>query len=193
MAKLAIPFLMVLPGMAARLHLPALVAVAPNEAYPAMAAALLPHGLLGVMVAAMVSALMSSLASTFHSTSTVVAYDLYGTWAGGGGGGGHGEGEAAREARLVLVGRLVTVVLMFVGVAWIPIIESVSNQLYVRSGLVGGGVPLRRSRRAEVFFWSRARLGGEGGDGHCPKRRCCACFFHHRISAARCSGSFSAC
>eukprot|EP00168_Porphyra_purpurea_P014507 TRINITY_DN4188_c0_g1_i1.p2 TRINITY_DN4188_c0_g1~~TRINITY_DN4188_c0_g1_i1.p2 ORF type:complete len:300 (-),score=90.10 TRINITY_DN4188_c0_g1_i1:28-927(-) len=128
-AKLSIPFLMVVPGMAARLHLPAIVAAAPNESYPAMAAALLPHGLLGVMVAAMVSALMSSLASTFHSTATVVAYDLYGVWAGGGG--GRGEGGAAGEARLVLVGRVVTAALMVVGVLWIPVIEGVSDQLYV--------------------------------------------------------------
>jgi solute:Na+ symporter, SSS family len=63
---------------------------------------------------------MSSLASAFNSVSTLLTWDVYRKWRPG-----------ASEARLVFVGRVTTVILVFVGLAWIPMMKYVSPQLYI--------------------------------------------------------------
>jgi SSS family solute:Na+ symporter len=68
----------------------------------------------------MLAALMSSLASAFNSVSTLLTWDVYRKWRPG-----------ASEARLVFVGRVTTVILVFVGLAWIPMMKYVSPQLYI--------------------------------------------------------------
>src|SRR5215210_3563316 len=67
-----------------------------------------------------VAALMSSLASAFNSCSTLLTWDVYRKWR-----------PAASEARLVLVGRITTVILVFLGLAWIPFMKYVSPQIYI--------------------------------------------------------------
>jgi SSS family solute:Na+ symporter len=68
----------------------------------------------------MLAALMSSLASAFNSVSTLLTWDVYRKWR-----------PDASEARLVFIGRVTTVILVFVGLAWIPAMKYVSPQIYI--------------------------------------------------------------
>jgi SSS family solute:Na+ symporter len=92
----------------------------PDEAFPRLAAHLLPQGLRGLVLAGMLAALMSSLASLFNSTATLFTVDFY---------------ERLRpnmsETHLVRVGRIATVVVVAAGIAWIPIMQRIGGgQLY---------------------------------------------------------------
>jgi solute:Na+ symporter, SSS family len=92
----------------------------PDEAFPRMAAHLLPDGLRGLVLAGMLAALMSSLASLFNSTATLFTVDFY-----------ERLHPKASEAHLVNVGRLATVVVVVAGIAWIPIMQKIGGgQLY---------------------------------------------------------------
>jgi len=90
-----------------------------DQALPALIGYLLPIGLRGLVVAGLLAALMSSLSSVFNSCSTLVTYDIYKKW--------HPE---ATERKLVLVGQISTVVLVGLGLAWIPFMKYISGQLY---------------------------------------------------------------
>jgi SSS family solute:Na+ symporter len=90
-----------------------------DQALPALVAALLPEGVRGLVVAGLLAALMSSLSSVFNSCSTLVTWDVY-----------RKLHPQASESRLVLVGRLSTVFLVVLGLAWIPLMKLISGQLY---------------------------------------------------------------
>lgn len=110
-------FILVLPGLIAK-------ALWPNEvtgdnAYPLMVLRLMPEGLKGLMVAALLAALMSSLSSVFNSCSTLVTMDIYKKLR-----------RDASEARLVLVGRATTAMIVGLSIAWIPFIRYLNNEIY---------------------------------------------------------------
>ena len=91
-----------------------------NAALPTLVGALLPAGLRGLVVAGLLAALMSSLSSVFNSCSTLITWDVYKKL--------H---PAASERRLVWIGRLSTVMLVVLGLAWIPFVEAAEGGLYV--------------------------------------------------------------
>jgi len=92
----------------------------PDEAFPRLAAHLLPQGLRGLVLAGMLAALMSSLASLFNSTATLFTVDFY-----------ERLHPKASEAHLVNVGRAATVAVVVAGLAWIPIMQRIGGgQLY---------------------------------------------------------------
>ena len=150
--KLLPLFIFVLPGMLAA----ALVAQGqlelgdPNEALPTLVAALLPVGLRGLVVAGLLAALMSSLSSVFNSCSTLITWDVY-----------RRLNPGASERRLVWVGRLSTVALTVLGLAWIPFVEAAEGGLYVYIQSVQAYIspPI-----AAVFllglFWTRLNAQG---------------------------------
>lgn len=72
--KLLMPFVIVLPGIAAVLIAPDLSK--PDQAYPTMMK-LLPPGLLGLVFAALVAAIVASTASKINSIATIFTLDLY--------------------------------------------------------------------------------------------------------------------
>lgn len=72
--KLLIPFIVVLPGIAATLILPDLDK--PDQAYPHLMA-LMPSGIKGLIFAALVAAIVSSLASMTNSIATIFTMDIY--------------------------------------------------------------------------------------------------------------------
>jgi SSS family solute:Na+ symporter len=112
-------FIFVLPGMiAAALYTD--VRGAADSAYPSLVTRLLPVGFKGLVLAGMLAALMSSLASAFNSCSTLLTWDVYRKW-----------NPNASEKRLVQVGRLSTVILVGLGLAWIPFMKYISPQLYI--------------------------------------------------------------
>jgi len=112
-------FMLVVPGMIARSLYPE-VASDTNSAFPTLVARLMPAGLQGVMVAAMLAALMSSLSAVFNSSSTIFTMDFYKKFK-----------PEASEKELVNVGRVATVIMVVLGVAWIPFMSRVSSQLWL--------------------------------------------------------------
>jgi SSS family solute:Na+ symporter len=114
-------FIFVVPGLIA--HVLAargeLVLERPDQALPALIAALLPDGLRGLVVAGLLAALMSSLSSVFNSCATLITWDVYRKLR-----------PNARERTLVLVGQLATVAMVGFGILWIPMMKLISGQLY---------------------------------------------------------------
>ena len=140
-------FILVLPGLIARALYPD---IRGDEAYPTLVVRLLPSGMIGLMVAALMAALMSSLAATFNSASTLVTFDVY-----------RKLNPGASEATLVRVGRLVTLVMVLLGVLWVPFIRYLSAEVFIYLQSVQAYVspPI-----AAVFlfgvFWPRANRYG---------------------------------
>ena len=114
-------FIFVLPGVVAHALVKSgqLELGEPDHALPALIATLLPAGLRGLVVAGLLAALMSSLSSVFNSCSTLITWDVYRKLR-----------PEASERRLVWVGQISTAVLVGFGLAWIPMMELVSAQLY---------------------------------------------------------------
>jgi SSS family solute:Na+ symporter len=82
---------------------------------------LLPSGLKGLVVAGLLAALMSSLAAMFNSTSTLLTIDIYKKLK-----------PDANEKATVNFGRITTVVMVVLGLLWIPFIGLLSdNRMYV--------------------------------------------------------------
>ena len=89
-------------------------------AFPTLIINLLPTGLVGLMIAALLAALMGGMASVFNSASTLVTLDFYKKLR-----------PDADEKKLVLFGRLATGAMVVLGLAWVPFIHLISNQLYI--------------------------------------------------------------
>jgi SSS family solute:Na+ symporter len=114
-------FLFVLPGIIAYALAESgqLQLDRPDQALPALAAALLPAGLRGILVAGLLAALMSSLSSVFNSSATLITMDLYKRFK-----------PQASQRQLVVTGQVATIVVVLFGLAWIPLMELISGQLY---------------------------------------------------------------
>jgi SSS family solute:Na+ symporter len=89
---------------------------ASDQVFPTMVVSLLPEGMRGLVVAGLMAALMSSLSSLFNSTATLFTVDIYEKIRPG-----------ASEKRLVTVGRLATVIVVLLGLAWIPVMPAISK------------------------------------------------------------------
>jgi SSS family solute:Na+ symporter len=87
------------------------VAKETQAAFPMMVKYLLPPGLRGIVVAGLLSALMGSLAGVFNACSTLFTVDLYEKWRPG-----------ATQHQIVRTGRIATVVMVLIALAWIPVI-----------------------------------------------------------------------
>jgi solute:Na+ symporter, SSS family len=91
----------------------------PDEALPTLIGVLLPTGLKGLVVGGMLAALMSSLSSVFNSCSTLITWDIYKKL-----------NPDASDRTLVWVGQVSTVVLVILGLLWIPMMDLISGQIY---------------------------------------------------------------
>src|SRR5450432_4312083 len=92
----------------------------PDIAYPTMIVNLLPSGLVGMMIAALLAALMGAMSSVFNSASTLVTLDFYKKFK-----------PDATEKNLVGFGRVMTGVMVLLGLLWVPFIHLISSQLYI--------------------------------------------------------------
>jgi SSS family solute:Na+ symporter len=113
-------FMLIVPGMIARALYPAEMVADSNSAFPTLVVRLMPVGLQGIMVAAMLAALMSSLSAVFNSSSTIFTIDFYRKFR-----------PQATERKLVNVGRMTTIIMVILGILWIPFMSRISSQLYV--------------------------------------------------------------
>jgi len=87
-----------------------------QAAFPLLVRHLLPVGLRGIVVAGLLSALMGSLAGVFNACSTLFTVDLYQKLR-----------PKAPQAELVRMGRIATVVLVVIAMAWIPVVKGASG------------------------------------------------------------------
>jgi SSS family solute:Na+ symporter len=129
--KLLPVFLFLIPGMIAfALHqkyagdggfLPLLADGTPNAdaAFPTLVAKILPAGVKGLVVCGILAALMSSLASLFNSSAMLFTIDFWKRLK-----------PDTSEKSLVRIGQTATVVIVVLGILWIPIMRSVGNVLY---------------------------------------------------------------
>lgn len=83
-----------------------------NIAYPKLIIDTMPIGFRGLMVAVMMAALMSSLTSVFNSCSVIFTMDIWKYFR-----------AEARDAELMIVGRVFVVIFVILSIFWIPIIE----------------------------------------------------------------------
>lgn len=138
--KLTPVFIFLIPGMIAfALNEKGIVDLSSSDAaFPTMVSALLPAGLKGVVVGGLLAALMSSLASLFNSSAMLFTVDFYKKYR-----------PDAPEKQLVKVGRIATVVIVILGILWIPVMQSMGSVLYEYlqqvQGLLAPGI-------AAVFF-----------------------------------------
>ncbi|MEQ1708324.1 MAG: sodium:solute symporter [Terricaulis sp.] len=88
----------------------------PQSAFPILVSHLLPEGLRGLVLAGMLAALMSSLASLFNSTATLFTVDFYKRLR-----------PNVSEKHLVFVGRVATLAVVVLGMAWIPFLEELGK------------------------------------------------------------------
>tara|TARA_B100000029_G_C17607614_1_gene967981 strand:- start:5657 stop:7414 length:1758 start_codon:yes stop_codon:yes gene_type:complete len=89
-----------------------------QQAFPLLVAAVLPVGIRGIVVAGLLAALMSSLAGVFNASSTLFTMDFYSKMK-----------PKASEEELVRIGRIATLVMVLIGLMWIPVIQG-SRGLY---------------------------------------------------------------
>lgn len=91
----------------------------PDQAFPVLMSNLLPSGLRGLVAAGLLAALMSSLASVFNSCSTLFTVDIYKKLR-----------PNTPEKKLVRTGQVATVIVVIIGIVWIPIMANISGVLY---------------------------------------------------------------
>ncbi|CAF1235103.1 unnamed protein product [Rotaria sp. Silwood1] len=121
-------FLMVFPGMIARILFPDEIGCADPDvcyqvchsrngcsdiAYPLLVLRLMPNAIRGLTLACMIAALMSSLTSIFNSSSTIFTIDIWQRFR-----------QNAHDWELMIVGRVFVMILVGISILWIPIIRA---------------------------------------------------------------------
>ncbi len=90
----------------------------PRDTYTFMVTHMLPWGLKGLVIAAMLAAAMQTCSAALNSTATLFAYDIFQRWR-----------PQTSEHKLVLVGKITTVVATLLAIAASPLFESY-NTIY---------------------------------------------------------------
>jgi len=88
------------------------IALQAQGAFPMMVKYVMPAGLRGLVVAGLLAALMSSLAGAFNASSTLFTIDFYQKFR-----------PKSTQQQLVWIGRIATMVLVLIGLLWIPVIK----------------------------------------------------------------------
>jgi SSS family solute:Na+ symporter len=88
----------------------------PDTAFGSMVKFVLPAGVKGIVTIGFISALVASLAAFFNSCATLYTEDFYKPMF-----------KGKTEERYVLVGRIATVVVVILGIAWIPVMMSLGS------------------------------------------------------------------
>ena len=91
-----------------------------DAAFPTLVAKLLPAGVKGLIVCGILAALMSSLASLFNSSAALFIIDFYQRYR-----------PNTNPKKLVRIGQIATVVIVALGILWIPVMRSVGDVLYL--------------------------------------------------------------
>jgi SSS family solute:Na+ symporter len=117
-----------------------------DAAYTSLVAQILPHGLRGMVACGMIVALMASLGSKFNASATLFTMDFYREW--------HPNASGRTE---VIVGRIATAVIVFVGICWVLVIKNLHMPLYLYLQNVQGYLsPAIAVLFGMGVFWKRA-------------------------------------
>lgn len=119
--KLTPVFIFLIPGMIAyALQQKGLMTLETNDAaFSTMVKELLPMGFTGIVIGGILAALMSSLASLFNSSAMLFTVDFYKKYR-----------PDKNERHYVVVGRMATVAIVLLGIAWIPVMKGLGKVLY---------------------------------------------------------------
>lgn len=119
--KLTPVFIFLIPGMIAyALNQKGLIVLQDNDAaFSTMVKELLPIGFKGIVIGGILAALMSSLASLFNSSAMLFTIDFYQKYR-----------PNENERHYVIVGRLATIAIVLLGIAWIPVMKGLGKVLY---------------------------------------------------------------
>jgi len=126
--KLTPVFIFLIPGMIAyaltqkidpSTGQPLLNLASNDAAFSTLVKVLLPKGFTGIVVGGILAALMSSLASLFNSSAMLFTIDFYQKYK-----------PNETEKHYVTVGRLATVAIVLLGIAWIPVMKGMGKVLY---------------------------------------------------------------
>ena len=144
--KLSVLFIMVMPGLMARVLYPEL----PNQdqVFPTLMFDLLPPGVLGLVLAGLLAALMSSIDSTLNSASTLVTMDFV-----------HTRAPGIDSRKLMWIGRGVTVLFMLLAMAWAPQIATFSSLFNYLQQVLAYAVSPVVAVLVIGMFWRRASAG----------------------------------
>lgn len=111
-------FILVMPGLIAVGMYPGIKG---DDTYPTLlAGSLLPVGIKGLVLAGVLAAIMSSLSSVFNVAAALYTNDIY-----------KPKHENTSESKLVLVGRLATIVMIFLAILCIPLVRQIDSQIYL--------------------------------------------------------------
>jgi len=117
-----------------------------DAAYTSLVAQILPHGLRGMVACGMIVALMASLGSKFNASATLFTMDFYREW--------HPNASPKTE---VVVGRIATAAIVFIGICWVLVIKNLHMPLYLYLQNVQGYLsPAIAVLFAMGVFWKRA-------------------------------------
>jgi len=83
-----------------------------QQSFPLLVANVLPIGIRGIVVAGLLAALMSSLAGAFNASAALFTIDFYSKVR-----------PNASQEQLVWIGRVATMIMVFIALLWIPIIQ----------------------------------------------------------------------
>jgi SSS family solute:Na+ symporter len=126
--KLTPVFIFLIPGMIAyaltqkidpSTGLPMLNLASNDAAFSTLVKVLLPKGFTGIVVGGILAALMSSLASLFNSSAMLFTIDFYQKYK-----------PNKSEKHYVVIGRIATVAIVLLGIAWIPVMKGLGKVLY---------------------------------------------------------------
>lgn len=119
--KLLPVFIFLVPGMIAyALNVKGIITFdSADQAFPTLVSELLPSGVKGIVIGGLVAALMSSLASLFNSSATLFTIDFYKKFK-----------PESSEKHLLRVGRIATIVIVLLGILWIPVMRLIADVLY---------------------------------------------------------------
>ena len=119
--KLTPVFIFLIPGMIAfALQQKGLLSLESNDAaFSTLVKELLPMGFTGIVVGGILAALMSSLAALFNSSAMLFTVDFYEKYR-----------PNKSEKHYVTVGRAATIVIVILGIAWIPVMKGLGKVLY---------------------------------------------------------------
>ena len=120
-------FLMVFPGVLAYVLFKDRITDS-NDTLLVLITELLPVGLRGIMAAALMAALMSTIAAALNSTGTLVSIDII-----------KRRNPGTPDRKLVLYGRITSVVVMIVAILWSPLVgkfESIFEAIVIIMAMI---------------------------------------------------------
>jgi solute:Na+ symporter, SSS family len=145
--KLPVLFLIVMPGTCALLLFPKLPRA--DLVYPNLILRLLPPGVVGLVIAGFVAATMVSIASILNSASTLVTMDVIKQLQ-----------PSLSDLQVVRIGRVCTVALLLVAVAWAPQLQLFPSLWQYLQAVLAYAVPPVVTVFLVGMFWRGANADG---------------------------------